>query len=226
MSTSFQDNFWLANCPTFRQYFRAQIIWIYRCNGRDVCDVFEVASKVQTFNQKLTLWQSTASICDFSDFECLHNFFQTINCETEDKPGMKNTTNCAQAFRCSTTKFRSQSIFQNTLIWIWIWFLCYGLRSPLQTRNSTWATWNYWVASDLIQKADFRTFINYPNFWVSLLSIPDYWNLSQKAIYIFVRMPLNYLCEEDFSAVVKNKSKKRNSMKNVGLEKTTSCIAD
>jgi len=49
-----------------------------------VCDVFEVASKVQAFKQKLKLWQSKASIGDISDFECLHNFFQTINCETED----------------------------------------------------------------------------------------------------------------------------------------------
>jgi len=39
-------------------------------------------------------------------------------------------------------------------------------------------------------------------------------------------MPFNYLCEEGFSALVKNKSKQRNSMKNVDLEKPTSCIGD
>jgi len=39
-------------------------------------------------------------------------------------------------------------------------------------------------------------------------------------------MPLNYLCEEEFSGLVTNKSKKRNSMKIVDLEKPTSCIAD
>ena len=49
-----------------------------------MCDVFEVASKVQAFKQKLKLWQSKASTGDISDFECLHNFFQTVNCETED----------------------------------------------------------------------------------------------------------------------------------------------
>ena len=48
---------------------RAQIVWIYRCKGRDVCDVFEVASKVQAFKQKLKLWQSKASTGDISDFE-------------------------------------------------------------------------------------------------------------------------------------------------------------
>ena len=50
-----------------------------------MCDVFEVASKVQAFKQKLKLWQSKASTGDISDFECLvHNFFQTSNCKTED----------------------------------------------------------------------------------------------------------------------------------------------
>ena len=45
------------------------------------------------------------------------------------------------------------------------------------------------LRSDLIQKAEFRTFINYPNLWVSLLSISDYRNLSQKAISVLVRLP-------------------------------------
>ena len=45
------------------------------------------------------------------------------------------------------------------------------------------------LRSDLIQKAEFRTFINYPNLWVSLLSIPDYRNLIQKAISVLVRLP-------------------------------------
>ena len=34
-----------------------------------MCDVFEVASKVQAFKQKLKLWQSKASTGDISDFE-------------------------------------------------------------------------------------------------------------------------------------------------------------
>ena len=45
------------------------------------------------------------------------------------------------------------------------------------------------LRSDLIQKAEFRTYINYPNLWVSLLSIPDYRNISQKAISVLVRLP-------------------------------------
>jgi len=79
------------------------------------------------------------------------------------------------------------------------------------------------LRSDLIQKADF---INYPNFWVSRLTIPDYRNLSQKAISVLVRMPTTYIWEQEFSALVKIKSKKRNSTKDVDLEKSISCIAD
>jgi len=45
------------------------------------------------------------------------------------------------------------------------------------------------LRSDLIQQAEFRTFINYPNLWASLLIIPDSRNLSQKAISVLVRLP-------------------------------------
>ena len=75
-------------------------------------------------------------------------------------------------------------------------------------------------------KAEFRTFINYSNFGVSLPSIPDYRNLSQIAISVLVLIPINYLCEQGFSALVKIKSKKRNSTKDVDLEKSTPCIAN
>ena len=64
------------------------------------------------------------------------------------------------------------------------------------------------LRSDVIQKADFRTFINYPNFWVSRFTIPDYRNLSQKAISVLVRMPTTYICEQEFSALVKIQSKR------------------
>jgi len=42
------------------------------------------------------------------------------------------------------------------------------------------------LRSDLTQKAEFKTFVNYPNLWVSLLSIPDYRNLSQKKRFLFL----------------------------------------
>jgi len=83
MSTNFQDNFWLAKLS----YLSAILQNTNRLNlslqGKG-CDVFEVACKVQAFKQKLRLWQSKVSKGDFSDFECLQNFFQTSNWETED----------------------------------------------------------------------------------------------------------------------------------------------
>jgi len=43
------------------------------------------------------------------------------------------------------------------------------------------------------------------DFYVSLLRIPEYQNLTQEAIYVFDRMPTSYLCEQGFSAVVEIK---------------------
>jgi len=50
------------------------------------------------------------------------------------------------------------------------------------------------LRSDLIQKAEFKTFINYPNLGYHFsFSIPDNRNLSQKAISVLVRMPTHFL---------------------------------
>jgi len=40
---------------------------------------------------------------------------------------------------------------------------------------------------------------------VSLLSIPEYRNLTQPAIYVFDHMPTTFLCEQGFSASVEIK---------------------
>jgi len=70
------------------------------------------------------------------------------------------------------------------------------------------------LRADLIQKADFRTFINYPDFWVTLLSIPDCRNLSQKVISVLVRMPINYFASKEFLVLSKlnQKSKTQSTM--------------
>jgi len=59
--------------------------------------------------------------------------------------------------------------------------------------------------------------MNYADLWVSLLSIPEYRNLSEKAISDLVRIPTTYFCEQGFSTLVEMKSKKRNSIKDVAL---------
>ena len=67
------------------------------------------------------------------------------------------------------------------------------------------------LRSDLVKKAEFETFTNYADFWVSLLSNLEYQTLDQKAISILVRMPSTYHCEQGFSSLVEVNSKKRNS---------------
>ena len=60
----------------------------------------------------------------------------------------------------------------------------------------------------MIQKADFGTLINYPDFWVTLLSIPDCRNLSQKVISVLVRMPINYFANKEFLVLSKLNQKR------------------
>ena len=45
--------------------------------------MFEADSKIETFKQKLKLWQRKVLICDFSDFESLNSFMQTCKWEIE-----------------------------------------------------------------------------------------------------------------------------------------------
>ena len=71
------------------------------------------------------------------------------------------------------------------------------------------------LRSDLVKIAEFKTFTNYTDFWVSLLSNLEYQTLTQKVISILVRMLLTYHCEQGFSFLVKIKSKKTNSIKDV-----------
>ena len=55
------------------------------------------------------------------------------------------------------------------------------------------------LRSDLVKKAELKTFTNYTDFWVSLLSNFEYQTLAQKAVSILVRMPLTYHCQQGFS---------------------------
>jgi len=47
--------------------------------------------------------------------------------------------------------------------------------------------------------------------------MPEYRNLSRKAISVIVPLAATYFFEEGFSVIVEIKSKKRNSMKEVDL---------
>ena len=64
-------------------------------------------------------------------------------------------------------------------------------------------------------EAEFKSFKNYNEVWVSLFEVHEYRNLAQKAISILAFMPATYLCKQGFSALVEIKSKKRSSIRDV-----------
>lgn len=69
---------------------------------------------------------------------------------------------------------------------------------------------------DYSQKSVFKTFSHLMNFWVTLLDIPEYKNLAEQAITVFVQMPTSYLREQGFSSLVLVKTNKRNAILNLG----------
>ncbi|XP_076061599.1 protein FAM200A-like [Oratosquilla oratoria] len=71
------------------------------------------------------------------------------------------------------------------------------------------------LRGDYSQKAVFKTFSHPMDFWVTLLDIPEYKDLAEQAIAIFVQMPTSYLCEQGFSSLVLIKTKKRNAILNL-----------
>lgn len=71
------------------------------------------------------------------------------------------------------------------------------------------------LGSDLVQKAESQQFNNYTEFWVSVLSIPEYRGLGEITISMRVLIPLTYLYERRFSTLVEIKSKKINCIRDV-----------
>jgi len=94
--------------------------------------VFEVASKIQAFEQKLKLWQSNESKGEFSHFNYLKNFIQTSNW------GIENTS--LEAKIKSTVNEHLHALQQNFEIYFSkqeCAILKCGSFSHLQTTSST-----------------------------------------------------------------------------------------
>jgi len=60
----------------------------------------------------------------------------------------------------------------------------------------------------LVHKTEFRIFINYTDFLVSLLSFSEYWHHSQKALSVLVRMSTTYFVSK-YILLLSKMSKKR-----------------
>ena len=187
MAINFQNNFWLAKLSYLCSIFEKtnQLNLSLQGNGSDV---FEAGSKIEAFKQKLKLWQRKVSICDFLDFKSLNNFMQT--CKWEIK-----TTNLESTIT-STVHEHLEVLQQNFGVYIsednylsmnsLLWIV-----QPFTNEDFDLVLTNKFIElrSDLVKKAEFKTFTNYTDFWVSLLSNFEYQTLAQKAIFILVRMP-------------------------------------
>lgn len=68
------------------------------------------------------------------------------------------------------------------------------------------------LREDFVQKSNFKSLESYQDFWVQLVSIPEYQGLAEAAISVLIRMPTTYLCEQGFSTLTVIKSKQRNSI--------------
>ncbi|KAG7163018.1 SCAN domain-containing protein 3-like 2 [Homarus americanus] len=55
------------------------------------------------------------------------------------------------------------------------------------------------------QKATFKTLVHTMYFWVTLMDIPENKELAEQATTMLVQMPTSYLCEQGFSALVRNR---------------------
>ena len=151
--------------------------------------MFEAQGKIEAFKQELKLWQRKVSIYDFSDFESFNNFMHTCKWEIE-------TTNLESTI--TSTVHEHLEVLQqnfgvyfpednylclNSLLWVVQPFtnedfdLDYLTNKLIELR------------SDLVKKAEFKTFTNNTDFWISLLSNLEYQILAQKGMPIIVRMP-------------------------------------
>ena len=162
---------------------------------------------------KLKLWQSNVTKYNFLDFGSLNNFIKisiwenkNLNIQTKVKSFVhKHLNELQQNFG---TYFSDNDYLNlNSLLWIVQPFTNEEFDLGHLTNELIK------LRSDLLRKAEFKSFKNYNEFWVSFLKVYEYRILAQKTISIFICMPTTYLCEQGFSALVEIKSKKRNSIK-------------
>ena len=161
------------------------------------------------------MWQSNVKNCNFSDFESLNNFIKISDWENKN-PNIEAKIKSLVHEHLNLLQQNFEAYFPidnylnlNSLLWI---------VQPFTNEKFYFGhLTNEFIElrSDLVQKAKFKLFKNYNEFWVSLYEVPEYQNLAQKAISVLIRMPTTYLCEQGFPALVEIKTKKRNAIMDV-----------
>ena len=214
MSANFEDIYLLAKLSYLSAIFGSTNQLNLSIQGKG-CNIFEVSSKIQAFKSKLKLWQSNVKKCNFSDFESLNNFIKISNWENNN-PNIEAKVISLVHEHLNLLQQNFEAYFPdndylklNSLLWI---------VQPFTNEEFDRGHLNNELIElrlDLVQKAEFKSFKNYNEFWVSLFEVLEYQNFAQKAISVLIRMPTTYLCEQGFSALVEIKSNKRNAIKDV-----------
>ena len=216
MSANFEGIYRLAKLSYLSAVFESTNQLNLSIQGKR-CNIFEISSKIQAFKSKLKLWQSNVKKCNFSDFESLNKFIKISDWENNN-PNIEATVKLLVHQHLNLLQQNFEAYFSdddylklNSLLWIVQPFT--NEEFDLGHLNNELIE----LRSDLVQKAEFKSVINYNEFWGSLFEVPEYQNLAQKAISVLIGMPTTYLCEQGFSAPVEIKSNKRNAIKEVDM---------
>ena len=174
---------------------------------------FRPSPSRNSVKSKLKLWQSNVTKYNFLDFGSLNNFIKISNWKNKNL-NIQTKVNLFVHELLNELQQNFGSYFPdndylnlNSLLWIVQPFTNEEFDLGHLTNELIE------LRSDLLQKAEFKSFKNYNEFWILLLKVYEYRILAQKAISILICMPTTYLCEQRFSALLKIKLKKRNSIK-------------
>ena len=177
-------------------------------------DIFTSYSKIEGLKKKFPIWRKHVRQNDFSDFPLLKQYLKNCGWETEEEDqDIENTVRIMVVSHLDVLSQNLEAYFPSENhkklqenMWI------------IQPFNATETDDEVLVElqNDVVQKATFNSVgSSYSEFWVSLLNVPKYENLTEKAMKYLIQMPTTYLCEQAFSCMLDIKSKKRNRIKNL-----------
>ena len=138
------------------------------------CNILEFSCKIQAFKSKLKLWQSNVKKCNFSSIESLNNFIKISDSENNN-PNVEAKVKSLVLEHLNLLRQNFGAYFLEhdylklkSLLW---------LEQPFTNEEFDLGHLNNEfidLRSDLVQKAEFKSFKNNNEFWVSLFEVPEY----------------------------------------------------
>ena len=202
VSANFQDIYWLAKLSYLSAIFESTNQLNLSIQGKG-CNIFKVSSKIQAFKSKLKFWQSNVKKCNFSDFESLNNFIK-ISDRENNNPNIEAKVKSLVHEHLNLLQQNFEAYFPdndylklNSLLWI---------VQPFTNEEFDRGHLNnelIELRSDLVPNAEFKSFKNYNEFWVSLFEVPQYQNLAQKAISVLFACLQHTFASKDFPLLLK-----------------------